>query len=99
MARVPFRVSNVAERLKHRRIHAMHFVHSNRTGQPWDKPGHDGTEKVALLISTPASRSAAPAPQRDLRPRADALDHLGGRKRAEPAGILETHATHEAKHE
>jgi hypothetical protein len=45
MARVPFRVSNVAERSKHRRIHAMHFVHSNRTGQPWVKPGHDETRR------------------------------------------------------
>src|SRR5258705_6536591 len=40
MARVPFRVSNVAERSKQRRIHAMHFVHSNRTGQPWTCSGH-----------------------------------------------------------
>ena len=29
---------------KHRRIHAMRHVHKNQTGQPWDKPGHDGYE-------------------------------------------------------
>src|SRR5258705_13807191 len=53
MARVPFRVSNVAERSKHRRIHAMHFVHSNRTGQPWDQPGHDGrrTEMFTGIVT------------------------------------------------
>jgi len=32
---------NVAKRLEHRRINAMRLVHKNRTGQPWDKPGHD----------------------------------------------------------
>ena len=37
--------------------------------------------------------------QRDLRPRADMLDHLGRRKRAEPAGFLETRTTHQAKQE
>jgi hypothetical protein len=35
MAWVPFRVSIVGKTSKHRRIHAMHFVHQNRTGQPW----------------------------------------------------------------
>src|ERR1700690_1496017 len=48
-----FRVSNVAERSKHRRIHAMHFVHSNRTGQPWVKPGHDdvdGSMPATVLV-------------------------------------------------
>src|SRR5437763_6311580 len=37
-----FPVQNVAKRLEHRRINAMHLVHKKRTGQPWDKPGHDG---------------------------------------------------------
>jgi hypothetical protein len=23
------------------RINAVRFAHQNRTGQPWDKPGHD----------------------------------------------------------
>src|SRR3954447_21890673 len=36
-----FPVQNVAKRLEHRRINAMHLVHKKRTGQPWDKPGHD----------------------------------------------------------
>src|SRR3954451_17852355 len=35
-----FPVQNVAKRLEHRRINAMHLVHKKRTGQPWDKPGH-----------------------------------------------------------
>src|SRR4051794_30954571 len=37
-----FPVQNVAKRLEHRRINAMRLVHKKRTGQPWDKPGHDG---------------------------------------------------------
>jgi hypothetical protein len=42
MAWVPFRVLIVGKTSKHRRIHAMHLVHSNRTGQAWVKPGNDG---------------------------------------------------------
>src|SRR5215510_8494796 len=46
MAWSPFRVSNAAKRSKRRRIHAMRPVQQNRTGQPWDKPGHDQEEKT-----------------------------------------------------
>src|SRR4051794_3566670 len=35
-----FPVQNVAKRLEHRRINAMHLVHEKRTGQPWACPGH-----------------------------------------------------------
>jgi hypothetical protein len=35
-----FRVSNVCEALECRRIHVMHPVHQNRTGQPWARSGH-----------------------------------------------------------
>src|SRR3954470_17724708 len=35
-----FPVQNVAKRLEHRRINAMHLVHKKRTGQPWPCAGH-----------------------------------------------------------
>jgi hypothetical protein len=31
----------VGKTSKPRRIHAMHLVHQNQTGQPWVKPGND----------------------------------------------------------
>ena len=37
--------------------------------------------------------------QRHLRPRADMLDHLGGRQRAEPAGILVAGIAHQPEQE
>src|SRR2546427_11411914 len=48
MAWSPFRVSNAAKRSKRRRIHAMHPVHKNRTGQPWNESGHDGKGALAI---------------------------------------------------
>src|ERR1700721_4375515 len=50
MAWPPVRVSNAAKRSRPTRIHAMHPVHKNRTGQPWDKPGHDELCGKALLL-------------------------------------------------
>src|ERR1700739_2460102 len=44
MVWAPGCVSNAAKRSKPTRIHAMRFVYKNRTGQPWDKPGHDEVE-------------------------------------------------------
>src|SRR6185312_13292329 len=44
MAWVPSCVANVGKTSKHRRIHVMRPVHEKQTGQPWDKPGHDGGE-------------------------------------------------------
>src|SRR3954451_20691190 len=35
-----FPVQNVAKRLEHRRINAMHLVHKKRTGQPWPCAGY-----------------------------------------------------------
>src|SRR3954451_1483362 len=46
-----FPVQNVAKRLEHRRINAMRLVHKKRTGQPWDKPGHDDPFKCVELPS------------------------------------------------
>src|SRR5262249_39914876 len=43
MAWAPSRVSNAAKRSKRRRIHAMRLINQNRTGQPWVKPGNDGS--------------------------------------------------------
>ena len=37
---------NVWQRPGPSRINAMRFVHKNRTGQPWDKPGYDGADAV-----------------------------------------------------
>ena len=37
--------------------------------------------------------------QRHLRPRADVLDHFGGRERAKPAGIFMAGVTHQAEQE
>src|SRR5207245_7431861 len=46
-----------AKRSKHRRIHVMHPVHKNRTGHPWDKPGHDDGEERGLFRQDQAART------------------------------------------
>src|SRR5215204_4394562 len=53
-----FRVSNAAKRSKCRRIHAMHTVHKNRTGQPWDKPGHDDHHVILGALFEPGRPTA-----------------------------------------
>jgi hypothetical protein len=42
--------------LEHRRINAMRLVHKKRTGQPWDKPGHD--ERVGAARTTDGRHKA-----------------------------------------
>src|SRR4051794_38736966 len=50
-----FPVQNVAKRLEHRRINAMHLVHKKRTGQPCLAP-----ELVAAIEAEAVPRSATP---------------------------------------
>src|ERR1700736_5876237 len=62
MAWAPVRVSNAAKRSKPTRIHAMHFVYKNRTGQPWPCAGHPRletqTNSKTWMAGTPPGRRA-----------------------------------------
>jgi len=38
------------------RINAVRFAQKNRTGQPWDKPGHPRRAKDRLVIAHPTAK-------------------------------------------
>src|SRR5438309_11173337 len=78
MAWVPSVSRTCAKRSKRRRIHVMHPVHKNRTGQPWVKPGHDsgGVEMRVTLIGVILTVSISGLP-------AHAADIAVGKEKAE----------------
>src|SRR4051812_7061566 len=90
MAWSSFRVSNAAKRSKRRRIHAMHPVHQNPTGQPWVKPGHD---EGWGLSKQPSVSLRAPATEMDFGAADDLVEHDGHggehRDQAEQLGRVE----------
>ena len=58
----PFHVQASRQTLEMIRINAVRFAQKNRTGQPWDKPGHDGVRASFNTSRSPRLRIASSRP-------------------------------------